>query len=39
MTRIPILQPGVLDPFPPVESAVREPEGAEIAAVTKAWKG
>ena len=27
MTRIPILRPGVLDPFPPVESALREPDG------------
>lgn len=27
MIRIPILRPGVLDPFPPVESALREPDG------------
>ena len=27
MIRIPILRPGILDPFPPVESALREPDG------------
>jgi leucyl/phenylalanyl-tRNA--protein transferase len=27
MSRIPILRPGVLDPFPPVESALCEPDG------------
>lgn len=27
MIRIPILRPDILDPFPPVESALREPDG------------
>lgn len=27
MIRIPILRPGILEPFPPVDSALREPDG------------
>ena len=31
MIRIPILRPGISDPFPPVESALREPDGLAMS--------